>query len=56
MKAAIAEGKGRERHEESLNVGESCLFFNPSFNLAIPTLLSTSSMPGIGQFSIEHRK
>ena len=38
MKAAIAESKGRERHEESLKVGEYCLFFNPSFNLAMPNL------------------
>ena len=38
MKAAIAESKSRERHEENLKVGESCLFFNPSFNLAMPNL------------------
>ena len=35
MKAVIAESKGREKHEDSLQPGESCLAHNPSFNLAM---------------------
>ena len=35
MKAVIAGSKGREKHKDSLQVGESFLVYNPSFNLAM---------------------
>ena len=38
VKAAIAESKGREGHEESLEVGEGSLAFNLHSTCALPDL------------------